>query len=60
MLESEYNDGTNYILHYVTIREAYNLIKAAEAGESGDPEKYRNYLIKPFRASSAPLPGDKL
>jgi len=32
-------------LHYVTAREAYNISKAAEAGESGDPNIYRNFVI---------------
>lgn len=48
-LESRYNDGHNFVLHYVTAREAYNLVKAAEAGKTGDPNLYRNYLIKPYR-----------
>jgi len=36
----------NYRLHYVTARECYNIIKAAENGEVGDPNEYRNYIIK--------------
>jgi hypothetical protein len=32
-------------LHYVTAREAYNIVKAAEAGLGGNPEFYRNYKI---------------
>jgi hypothetical protein len=36
-----------YRLHYVTAREAYNIVKAAEAGCSGDPNDYRDYLIPP-------------
>jgi hypothetical protein len=34
-------------LHYATAREAYNLVKAAEAGHSGDPDDYRDFLIPP-------------
>jgi hypothetical protein len=34
-------------LHYVTAREAYNIVKAAEAGHGGDPNDYRDYLIPP-------------
>ncbi len=34
-------------LHYVTAREAYNIVKAAEAGCGGDPNDYRDYLIPP-------------
>lgn len=32
-------------LHYVTARELYNIVKAAEAGESGIPDDFRNYLL---------------
>jgi len=44
-LEEKYNDGKNYILHYVTSREAYNMVKAAEDGKSGDPNIFRDYII---------------
>lgn len=58
-LESKYNDGNKYILHYVTARELYNIIKAAEAGEpSSEPDTYRNYLITPPSYDSTPdIPG---
>ncbi|MCD6298160.1 MAG: hypothetical protein J7M30_13505 [Deltaproteobacteria bacterium] len=36
-----------YRLHYVTAREAYNIAKAAEAGFSGPPEDYYDWLIAP-------------
>ncbi len=48
-LETKYNDGRKYRLHYVTARECYNIIKAAEAGNTGNPSRYRDYLIKPYR-----------
>jgi hypothetical protein len=48
-LERKYNDGKKYVLHYVTAREAYNIVKAAEAGLTGNPGQYRDYLIKPYR-----------
>ena len=48
-LEAKYNDRINYQLHYVTAREAYNMVKAAEAGEKGNPTKYRNYRISPYQ-----------
>ncbi|WP_300617501.1 hypothetical protein [Dokdonella sp.] len=44
-LESHYNDGTRWKLHYVSAREAYNIVKAAEAGREGDPGTYRDYAI---------------
>lgn len=44
-LERRYNDGERYKLHYVTARETYNIIKAAEAGERGDPNQYRDYAL---------------
>lgn len=47
-LEKKYNDGEKFQLHYVTAREAYNIVKAAEAGESRNPDKYRDYIIKPY------------
>jgi len=47
-LQSKYNDGERFILHYATAREAYNMIKAAEAGKSGSPHEYRDYVIQPY------------
>lgn len=44
-LEGRYNDGRNYQLHYVNAREMYNIIKAAEAGFSGNPTEYRDWLL---------------
>jgi hypothetical protein len=32
-------------LHYVTAREAYNIVKAAEAGHAGDPNDYRDFEV---------------
>jgi len=34
-------------LHYVTAREAYNIVKAAEAGHAGNPDDYRDFLLPP-------------
>ena len=53
-LEAKYNDGKRYVLHYVTARELYNIVKAAEAGLAGNPDRYRNYLIRPYRNSGLP------
>ncbi|MBI4355952.1 MAG: hypothetical protein HY597_05870 [Candidatus Omnitrophica bacterium] len=47
-LEEHYNDGRRYVLHYVTAREAYNIAKAAEAGQTGDPNGYRDFLVPPY------------
>jgi hypothetical protein len=44
-LEQRYNDGKEWKLHYVSARETYNIIKAAEAGLGGDPGAHRDYLI---------------
>jgi hypothetical protein len=44
-LEENYNDGVKYRLHYVSAREAYNIVKAAEAGQSGNPHDFRDYVI---------------
>lgn len=34
----------NIKLHYVSAREAYNIVRAAEAGMEGDPELYRDFI----------------
>ncbi|WP_430390370.1 hypothetical protein [Dyella sp. 20L07] len=46
-LEKHYNDGQRYMLHYVTARESYNIIKAAEAGKSGNPNAWRDFELAP-------------
>jgi hypothetical protein len=53
-LEQHYNDGENYVLHYVTAREAYNIAMAAVDGQSGNPESYRDYIVRPYLASRRP------
>ena len=40
-LAERYNDGLNWKLHYVTAREMYNIVRAAEQGLTGDPGQYR-------------------
>ena len=40
-------DGSQFVLHYVTAREMYNLVKAAEAGQTGDPQQYRDFVLPP-------------
>jgi len=44
-LEKQYRDKPGYRLHYVNAREMYNIACAAEAGETGNPNDYRDYLI---------------
>ena len=44
-LEQRYNDGREWKLHYVSARETYNIIKAAEAGLEGDPGSFRDHVI---------------
>ena len=52
-LESRYNDGKRHVLHYVTAREVYNIIKAAEAGKRGNPNDYRDFVLPPPPSSWA-------
>ncbi len=47
-IEKKYRDSDKYRLHYMTAREAYNIVKAAEAGRTGNPNDYRDYIIKPY------------
>lgn len=44
-LESDYNDGLKFRLHYTSSREMYNIIKAAEDGKDGNPSDYRDYIL---------------
>lgn len=44
-LEQNFNDGRKYRLHYVSARETFNIIRAAEDGKSGNPSQYRDYVI---------------
>ena len=46
-LEKTYCDNKKNFLHYVSAREMYNIVKAAEAGEAGDPNKFRDYILSP-------------
>jgi len=46
-LANRYNDGRAWRLHYVTAREMYNIVRAAEDGEGDDPGLYRDYEVKP-------------
>ncbi|HTD43144.1 MAG TPA: hypothetical protein VK687_03145 [Bryobacteraceae bacterium] len=50
-METHYNDGTRYVLHYVTAREAYNVARAAAAGKQGDPRQYFDWLVPPYEAN---------
>lgn len=43
-LQNKYNDGKNFVLHYASSWEMYNIIKAAEAGKSGNPSEYKTFL----------------
>lgn len=47
-LEAEYRDQGGYQLHYVTARELYNIVKAAEAGCAGNPTAFRDFVIPPY------------
>jgi len=44
-LSSRYNDGDEFALHYVSAREMYNIVKAAEAGKEGNPNDFRDYVL---------------
>ncbi len=46
-LEKKYGDNQHFFLHYVSAREMYNIAKAAEAKETGNPDKFRDYILKP-------------
>jgi len=48
------NDGRRYRLHYVTARQAYNLVKAAEDRKAGNPADFLDYCVpRPVHAHYA-------
>lgn len=47
-LEERYSDKKKFFLHYVTARQLYNIIKAAEAGKEGNPGEYRDFFIPAY------------
>lgn len=47
VLNSQYNDGKRYSLHYVTARQAFNIAKAAEHGHGGNPVAFLDYMVPP-------------
>lgn len=51
----EFTKKNQIKLHYVTAREAYNIVKAAEAGKTGDPEQFRNFLIPAYVNMQIPV-----
>ncbi len=44
-MQRDFNDGKLWQTHYVTAREIYNLVRAAEDGVSGEPGAWRDYMI---------------
>ena len=50
-LEQTYNDGTRYVLHYITAREAYNLARAAAEGAAGSPQQYLDTYVGQYQAN---------
>jgi hypothetical protein len=51
-LERAYNDGSRYVLHYITAREAYNLARAAAEGAHGEPHAYLDTYVAPYLAGT--------
>ncbi len=49
LVEKKYRDNPGFRLHYMTAREAYNVARAAEAGMTGNPYDYRDFVIKPYQ-----------
>ena len=47
ILQTEYNDGRRWRLHYVTAREMFNIAIAAMEGKSGDPNAFRDHVLPP-------------
>lgn len=45
VLNESYNDGRRHVLHYATARQAYNVVKAAEAGLGGSPAQWFDHRV---------------
>jgi hypothetical protein len=52
-LERAHNDGARYRPHYVTAREVYSTVRAAEARCSGDPSRFRRWVDVPIEGGGA-------
>jgi hypothetical protein len=46
-LARHYNDGRDFVLHYVTAREMFNIALAGMRGHAGNPNDYRDYSLAP-------------
>jgi hypothetical protein len=46
-LARQLNDGKKMRLHYVTARQGFNVIRAAEHGAGGDPTEYFDFELAP-------------
>lgn len=53
-LETNYNDGRRYQLHYMAAWDLYNVVKAAEHGLKGNPSEYRGFLSKLRQSPNKP------
>jgi hypothetical protein len=42
-----YNDGNEFVLHYVSAREMFNIALAGMRGLRGDPNEFRDYALPP-------------
>ena len=52
-LAREFHNGVDWVLHYVTAREMYNIAVAAMDGRTGNPAAYRDYELAPPPRASA-------
>lgn len=55
ILQTEFNDGRRWMLHYVTARELYNISRAAESGAGGVPGEWRDGVVRKPEAASGVL-----
>lgn len=51
-LRRRYDDGKNFVLHYVTAREMFNIAFAAMLGATGDPNAFRDHVLPPPQAAT--------
>ena len=52
-LLEEYSAKSGWNVHYVSAREMFNVARAAMAGEAGNPDDFRDYVLPPPPAATA-------
>jgi hypothetical protein len=50
-VEAKHSDGRQYRVHYMSAREACNVVRAAQDGRTGNAYDHRDYAVPPYASS---------